>query len=138
MGSVEVLKAVKANSRNDQNKEIVLRCKNMSLSLLIRSQREICNFIVLFSYRPFAGPGWWLCALVPISYLINSWKHQRAQTFAYKLSTIISIGLLIQSLAIFIGIKYSFRRNKIIQLLPPILVTSTLIYVCLKQGSQNN
>lgn len=85
--------------------------------------------------RPNASPGYWLCALVPLCYIVDNYRYpQNSLSFDYKMTTIVAFGIFIQSIVIILNLWLSFRKylNAIYTLIPAGL-TSFLIWICLKQ-----
>lgn len=84
--------------------------------------------------RPSAGDGWWLNYLLVTAYLVNYWKYERSATFEYKFSTLIVVGLALQTEVIHFTpkIKNGIVR-RILRALPPAAVSLLLICV-LRQG----
>ena len=75
---------------------------------------------------------------MPLSFLFNVWKHKKLPSFDYKLNSIIAFGLLIETILIFIKLHTDSNnsRNRLINFVKnviPFLVTSFLIWICLKQ-----
>ena len=70
-----------------------------------------------------------------LSYMVNTWNSGRHPSFDYKLTTIITFGLFLQTLQIFLWLAGKIENTKIefsLKLIPGAL-TSFLIWICLKQ-----
>lgn len=73
--------------------------------------------------------------LLPLCYMISTAKLKKQVGFDYKITTIISFGLLVQTVAIFCKLmteKSSFFFNAFTKMLPGAF-TSFLVWICLKQ-----
>lgn len=73
--------------------------------------------------------------LLPFCYMISTAKLGKQVTFDYKITTIISFGLLVQTFAWYIRLlteKMSIAFNVLVTLTPG-LFTSFLVWICLKQ-----
>lgn len=73
--------------------------------------------------------------LLPLCYMISTAKLGKQVGFDYKITTIISFGLLVQTVAIYCKLsteKSSFLLNAFTKLLPGAF-TSFLVWICLKQ-----
>lgn len=69
-----------------------------------------------------------------IAYLVNCWKYERAATFEYKFSAIITVGLVLQTEVIHFTPKISNGFLRLfLQIIPPTVNTLLLIFV-LHQG----
>uniref|UniRef100_A0A1B0CS04 dolichol kinase n=1 Tax=Lutzomyia longipalpis TaxID=7200 RepID=A0A1B0CS04_LUTLO len=62
--------------------------------------------------RPNASDGIWLCVLLPLALIINSWTYQKSSSLLYKVCGLISFGLFLQSLEILF--KLSCRSVNVI------------------------
>lgn len=70
-----------------------------------------------------------------MAYMINTWKHSKSAHFEYKLSTIISFGLFLQSIEIFLKLANN-RINNLLNISTKLLpggLCSFLVWICLKQ-----
>lgn len=88
----------------------------------------------MFIFRPKAGHGFWLPFLVPLAYFINTVTRENVH-FEYKLNTIVSITLLLQSIEIFIkfGSGRLPRKINFTTKLVPGLIGTILVRICLNQ-----
>lgn len=90
-------------------------------------------FFVFF--RPSAGNGLWLAYLLPLTYMINTAKLNKQVDFDFKITTIISFGLMLQSTEIYCKLACE-RNSKILNALTKLLpgaFTSFLVWICLLQ-----
>lgn len=96
----------------------------------------IPNQIILV-HRPNAGNGLWLCILIPLAYMSNTWKHKSFVQFQGKVSTIIAFGLFLQTLVVLSQIRSNKSKSSSskISLALPAAFTSFLIWICLNQGA---
>lgn len=102
--------------------------------MLTYTKMHFDNVFVSF-YRPQAGNGLWMGFLLPLCYMISTGKLGKQVGFDYKITTIISFGLLVQTVAIYgklVTEKSSFVFNVFTKLLPGTF-TSFLVWICLKQ-----
>lgn len=86
-------------------------------------------------FRPNAGNGLWLCTLIPLSYMINTFNKGNVVHFDYKLTTIHAFGLLLQTVEIYFKLATDTRNvplNILFKVMPG-LFTSFLVWICLKQ-----
>uniref|UniRef100_A0A1L8DYD5 dolichol kinase n=2 Tax=Nyssomyia neivai TaxID=330878 RepID=A0A1L8DYD5_9DIPT len=81
--------------------------------------------------RPNASDGFWLCVLLPLSLVPNSWMFQKSSTLLYKICGIISLGLFLQSMEILL--KFSCRSvnsfiNAVTKIIPGICASLLIWY----------
>lgn len=113
---------------------------------ILKSLQGKITFVLVIKFiknsdliRPNAGNGFWLSVLIPMAYMINTWKHTTSAHFEYKLSTIISFGLFLQSIEIFLKLANN-RINNLLNISTKLLpggLCSFLVWICLKQGRLN-
>lgn len=87
-------------------------------------------------FRPNAGNGLWLCILIPLSYMINTFNKGNVVHFDYKLTTILAFGLFLQTVEIYLKLATDTRNvslNILFKLIPG-LFTSFLVWICLRQA----
>lgn len=87
-----------------------------------------------FCFRPNASNGLWLCTLLPLSYMTNTWKHKTFVQFQGKVSTIIAFGLFLQTLVVLSQLRTNSASKSKFLLSLPAAFTSFLIWICLNQG----
>ncbi|XP_063696125.1 dolichol kinase [Culicoides brevitarsis] len=86
--------------------------------------------------RPQSGKGLWLSFLLPLCYIISLGKLEKQTFFDYKITTIISFGLFLQTLAIYYSLftdRFNFISNGLLHLSPG-LVSALLIWNCMRQN----
>ncbi|KAJ8985327.1 hypothetical protein NQ317_008357 [Molorchus minor] len=95
---------------------------------------EVLDFFAVnnFQTRPNANDGVWVLFLLPVSLIISTLKHPIVSTPTYKLSSLLSVGLILISTVI------SFQRHKNQRLkilntwtILAFLLTSFLFHICL-------
>lgn len=86
--------------------------------------------------RPNASNGLWLCTLLPLSYISNTWKHKAFVQFQGKVSTIVAFGLFLQTLVVLSQLRTNKSKGSTSKILVslPAAFTSFLIWICLNQG----
>lgn len=72
--------------------------------------------------------------LLPTALVANLWTYSNSVSFEYELSSLVSVGLLLQSLVIVARIQTN-RKLTVVRALPAAL-TSSLIYLLLKQSNR--
>lgn len=91
----------------------------------------------VFSCRPNASGGVWLCCLLPFAYLAGAVNNRASLSDDYKYSMIIAFGLLLQSIKMYLMLTNFWRKvlavDLTVQLLPSI-VTAALLSVCLHEN----
>lgn len=89
--------------------------------------------------RPHASNGLWLASLLFMSQAVNVWnRDNHSVTLNYKRSTIVSFGLLLHSILIFISLRSGKCQRpgvKLLYTLFSIGTTSSLLMVCLKDNA---
>ncbi|XP_037050266.1 dolichol kinase [Bradysia coprophila] len=90
-----------------------------------------------FRLRPNASNGLWLCTLIPLSYMANTWKHKSYVQFQGKVSTIVAFGLFLQTLVVLSQLRTNKPIGSSRKLLSslPAAFTSFLIWICLNQAA---
>jgi hypothetical protein len=93
------------------------------------------TFKIHFFSRP-ASNGFWLCLLIPFSYLINIGLHWKSVPFDYKISTIAAFGILLASIVQLISLTRPVckKSTEIICSAVIALAVAFLMRICLKQG----
>lgn len=91
---------------------------------VIKNLKSEIGSSVGIELRPSNGSGLWLAYLLPIAYAVNWWQHQRSVSYEYVFSTIISIGLALQTQAIYLD----ERAIQYLLFFTPPIATSTLIF----------
>ncbi|CAD7087707.1 unnamed protein product [Hermetia illucens] len=118
---------IKMTSSPDKETEVQTSDQDpKSVKGLIDSQYET---------RVNASSGYWLCILLPFAFIINNIRYPKSSSaFDYKMTTIVSFGLCLQSIYIFTCILES--RSKLLRICLisiPGICTSLFIQIILNQ-----
>lgn len=89
-----------------------------------------------YFFRSNVSHGLWLSALIPLCYFVNVYRGYSTLEFQYKLSSIISIGLGLQSHVIYrqLGSDVQTVTDNVYKALPTVCI-AVLLFVTMKQGN---
>lgn len=88
--------------------------------------------------RPNCSPGYWLCTLIPLSYVasnVHSRKCSKYDNFEYQFLSTSSIGIFVQSMIFFIYVNFQAGIiRRVFYLVLPGLITAGLYNTYLHQS----